>query len=233
MEIRPLRETDSRLAVSRIYEESWRAAYRGMVPQAYLDGIPAGHWTEALDRADRTALVMLDGGKPAGTAAVSPSRWPEHPEFGEIVSLYLLPEYIGRGYGRPLLEAAVRELEGRGFRDILLWVLEENRRARRFYEKHGFRFGGPRMESAVGGKRNCCTAAVRRPAGPFRRTAAGEVRPGGACREGRKGRKSRRNAPADRRKIPAFSRGPHGSGILRKVHKYSGGGPCGSAGKQI
>lgn len=155
MEIRPLRETDSRLAVSRIYEESWRAACRGMVPQAYLDGIPAGHWAEALDRADRTTLVMLDGGKPAGTAAVSPSRWPEHPEFGEIVSLYLL------------LEAAVRELEGRGFRDILLWVLEENRRARRFYEKNGFRFGGTRMESAAGGKRNCCTAAVRRPAGPF------------------------------------------------------------------
>lgn len=195
MEIRPLRETDSRLAVSRIYEESWRAACRGMVPQAYLDGIPAGHWAEALDRADRTTLVMLDGGKPAGTAAVSPSRWPEHPEFGEIVSLYLLPEYMGRGYGRPLLEAAVRELEGRGFRDILLWVLEENRRARRFYEKHGFRFGGTRMESVVGGKQNCCTAAVRRPAGPFRRTAAGEVRPGGAGREGRKGRKKCSGGP--------------------------------------
>ena len=42
MEIRPLRETDSRLEVRRIYEESWKSAYRGIVPQAYLDGIPAG-----------------------------------------------------------------------------------------------------------------------------------------------------------------------------------------------
>lgn len=42
MEIRPLRETDSRLEVSRIYEESWKFAYQGIVPQRYLDGIPAG-----------------------------------------------------------------------------------------------------------------------------------------------------------------------------------------------
>ena len=140
MEIRPLRETDSRLEISRIYEESWRAAYRGIVPQAYLDGIPAGHWAEVLARADWTTLVMLDGGKPAGTAAVSPSRWPEDPEFGEIVSLYLL------------LEAAVRELEGRGFRDILLWVLEENRRARDFYEKAGFFSAGNFMEDEIGGR---------------------------------------------------------------------------------
>lgn len=195
MEIRPLRETDSQLAVSRIYEESWRAACRGMVPQAYLDGIPAGHWAANLDQGDRRSLVLEEDGALIGTACVSPSRWPEHPKFGEIVSLYLLPEYMGRGCGRTLLEAAVQELEGRGFRDILLWVLEENRRARRFYEKNGFRFGGTRMESAVGGKQNCCTAAVRRPAGPFRRTAAGEVRPGGAGREGRKGRKKCSGGP--------------------------------------
>ena len=50
MEIRPLRETESRLEVRRIYEESWKSAHRGIVPQAYLDGIPAGRWTEALDR---------------------------------------------------------------------------------------------------------------------------------------------------------------------------------------
>ena len=61
MEIRPLRETDSRLEVSRIYEESWKAACRGIVPQAYLDGIPAGRWAEALDRAGWDTLVLAGG----------------------------------------------------------------------------------------------------------------------------------------------------------------------------
>ena len=61
MEIRPLRETDSRLEVSRIYEESWKVACRGIVPQAYLDGIPAGRWAEALDRAGWDTLVLAGG----------------------------------------------------------------------------------------------------------------------------------------------------------------------------
>ena len=42
MEIRPLREADDRLEAGRIYEESWKSAYRGPVPQAYLDGGPLG-----------------------------------------------------------------------------------------------------------------------------------------------------------------------------------------------
>ena len=58
MEIRPLRETESRLEVRRIYEESWKSACRGIVPQAYLDGIPAGRWAEALERPGWDTLVL-------------------------------------------------------------------------------------------------------------------------------------------------------------------------------
>ena len=152
MEIRPLRESDDRLEVSRIYEESWKSAYRGIVPQAYLDGIAAGLWAENLDQGGRQSLLLEESGRLIGTSCVSPSRWPDYPDFGEVVALYLLPEYMGRGYGKALLAAAVETLAGRGYRDILLWVLEENRRARTFYEKHGFRFSGTRMENDVGGK---------------------------------------------------------------------------------
>ena len=141
MEIRPLRETDSRLEVSRIYEESWKSTYRGIVPQAYLDGIPAGRWAEALDRAGWDTLVLAGG-----------SGWPDWPGFGEVVSLYLLPESMGKGYGKALLAAAVRRLAEQGFRDALLWVLEENRRARRFYERAGFTLTGDVMDDEIGGK---------------------------------------------------------------------------------
>lgn len=150
MEIRPLRESDDRLEVSRIYEESWKFAYRGIVPQSFLDGIPAGLWARALDARD--SLVLTEHGAPVGTASVCPSRWPDYPGFGEVVSLYLLPDCVGRGYGGPLLEAAVETLAERGFRDVLLWVLEENRRARRFYEKHGFFPTGDSMVQEIGGK---------------------------------------------------------------------------------
>ena len=99
MEIRFLRETDNRLAVSRIYEESWKFAYRGIIPQAYLDTIPIGRW--AANRDLEGSLVLEEGGQLIGTARTGPSRWPKYPDSGEIVSLYLLPEFTGRGYGRP------------------------------------------------------------------------------------------------------------------------------------
>ena len=71
MEIRPLRETESRLEVRRIYEESWKSAYRGIVPQAYLDGIPAGRWTEALDRPGWDTLVLTEGERLAGRSCTA------------------------------------------------------------------------------------------------------------------------------------------------------------------
>ena len=152
MEIRPLRETDSRLEVSRIYEESWKTAYRDIVPQAYLDGIPAGHWAEALDRAGWDTLVLTEGERLIGTSSVCASRWPDWAGFGEVVSLYLLPEFMGRGCGKALLAAAVNRLAGQGFQEVLLWVLEENRRARRFYERAGFAAPGDFLVDEIGGK---------------------------------------------------------------------------------
>lgn len=47
-EIRKLRHSDDLFAVSRVYEESWKAAYKGLLPQEYLDHLPAGKWIPLL-----------------------------------------------------------------------------------------------------------------------------------------------------------------------------------------
>lgn len=47
MEIRHIQKDDDRSAISRIYEESWKFAYRGIVPQEYLDSIPEGRWASS------------------------------------------------------------------------------------------------------------------------------------------------------------------------------------------
>lgn len=152
MEIRPLRKSDDPLAVSRIYEESWKFAYWDIIPRAYLDAIPIGRWAVSRDQEGRQSLVAEEGGRLIGVACVGPSRWPDWPDFGEVISLYLLPEYMGRGFGEPLLKAAVELLARRGFPDVLLWVLEDNRGARRFYERAGFTCSGDYMEDEIGGK---------------------------------------------------------------------------------
>ncbi len=152
MEIRSLRQTDDRARVSRIYEQSWKYAYRGIIPQAYLDAIAPGRWAARLDQPGRSTLVMLDGGAMVGTCSYGGSRFPEFAGFGEIVSIYLLPEYMGRGYGGLLLQAAVERLGQAGFACLFLWVLEENRRARRFYEKAGFVPTEHVLKTNIGGK---------------------------------------------------------------------------------
>lgn len=153
MTIRLIRPEDDRMAVSRVYEESWKTAYRGMIPDTYLDSIPIGHWMAARSDGptDRT-LLLLDGGEIVGVSTVCRSRFPDRPDWGEVISLYLRPAYMDKGHGGPLLEAAVNALRDQGFSQIFLWVLEENAQARHFYEKHGFRFSGDAMETDIGGK---------------------------------------------------------------------------------
>ena len=180
MEIRLVRPGEDRRAVSRVYEESWRDAYRGIIPQAYLDGIPEGKW--AAERPEWRTLVCTDGGRIVGVSSVCASRLAQYDSWGEIVSLYLLPAYVGKGHGRRLLEAAVGELNAMGFSDVFLWVLEENLRARRFYERSGFVRAGGVLEDCIGGKALRELRYVRRPSGgaadetaPHRRKRAPEA----------------------------------------------------------
>ena len=53
-------------------------------------------------------------------------------------TLYVLPEFWGRGFGTALLDNSVEWLHSQGFRRVYLWALETNVRARRLYEKYGF-----------------------------------------------------------------------------------------------
>ena len=152
MEIRLMNDSDDRKAISKIYEESWKFAYQGLIPQDYLDGIPTGNWAKAVDTPGWNTLLMLDGDQIVGTASYCHSRFEDWKDYGEIISVYFLPAYMGKGYGRALLQAAVDKLAEMGCTDILLWVLAENERAKKFYEKNGFSASGAYLDDNIGGK---------------------------------------------------------------------------------
>ena len=138
MEIRFLSERDSLLDVSAVYEQSWKHAYKGIIPQSYLDSIPAGQWAQGLCSPGRYNLLALENGRIIGTSSFCKSRWEKFRNYGEIVSIYFLPEYMRKGCGSALLGRAVDELKTLELSKILLWVLEDNAAARSFYEKNGF-----------------------------------------------------------------------------------------------
>lgn len=152
MEIRAMTAADDRMMISRVYELSWKFAYKGIIPQDYLDSIPEGRWAPNLDREGRSTLVCVDGGEIVGTSSFCATRFDQFPGWGEIVSIYLLPEQIGKGCGRALMDAALAALKAQGYEKVFLWVLEENARARKFYERYGFSAAGDVLDSEIGGK---------------------------------------------------------------------------------
>ncbi|MCH5323655.1 MAG: GNAT family N-acetyltransferase [Eubacterium sp.] len=152
MEIRYINQNDNLLEISNIYESSWKYAYKDIIPQDYLDSIPTGRWANSINKIGMNNLVVIENGLIIGTASFCKSRWEQYSNYGEIVSIYFLPAYMGKGYGKHLLRKCVEELNGLGYNNILLWVLEDNQKARRFYEKNGFTCSGDILNDNIGGK---------------------------------------------------------------------------------
>ncbi|MGH9267949.1 MAG: GNAT family N-acetyltransferase [Acidimicrobiales bacterium] len=129
----------------RSHVRTWQAAYRGQIPDDYLDSLSverrADVWKEMLGRelGDTGAFVLEDGGEVLGFAHVSPSRDPDAPaSTGELTAIYVAPESWGHGGGRLLMDVAMATLRAAGFRRATLWVLDSNAAARRFYEHAGW-----------------------------------------------------------------------------------------------
>lgn len=134
--------------VRQIYTAGWQTAFRGIVPQAYLDSLNQDHWTPPLEG----AYVLTNGRNILGTSSVSPARDKEFPDWGEIISIYVLPELIGQGCGHILFEFVKNKLMELNYTQIYLNVFEDNLRARKFYERHGFLWNHQRIPVKIGGK---------------------------------------------------------------------------------
>ena len=152
MEIRYMTPADDIMAISRVYEKSWKFAYKNIIPQEYLDSIPEGSWVSSLDDPARKTLICIEDGMTVGTCSFCSSRIEKLEGWGEVISIYLLPDYIGRGYGKDLMEAAIAQLKKLGYVKVFLWVPEENERARRFYEKFGFSVTDDFLDDNIGGR---------------------------------------------------------------------------------
>ena len=153
MEIRYIASSDDRTAISRIYEESWKHTYKGIVPQDYLDAIPVGLWAKCFDDPGVYTLIFIENGRIVGTSSFSKSRSAQYPDSGEVISIYFLPEYIGRGYGSKLMGSVLDELKKRGFKEAFLWTLEDNDHAKHFYESNGFSCTEDFQDITIGGKK--------------------------------------------------------------------------------
>lgn len=150
--IRELTHADDFHDVGSVYVESWQSAYRGIVPQAYLDKLTSERWSGSLSADPASSLGLFTDGRLIGTSHVCFARDAAREGFGEIVSLYLRPAYVGRGYGRALMQAALDKLRNDGCTDVCLWALSQNLSAEGFYEHMGFKRSGRAMVEPIGGR---------------------------------------------------------------------------------
>jgi GNAT superfamily N-acetyltransferase len=160
------------MAVARVHVRSWQTGYRGLLPDAYLDGLRpeerAARYTFASENVrDPVTIVAADDGVLCGFATTSPARDLDVPNDGELCALYVDPEWWGRGVGKALIAAARMQLFEMGFRSAVLWLLAGNARADRFYRMDGWAPDGLRRSDTMWG---VAVDEVR-----YRRVLAGEI----------------------------------------------------------
>lgn len=136
---------DDDRAVARIHVEGWRETYPGIVPASVLARLDAngrrGYWRSVI--ADHRSpadvfLARLDG-EDVGFGVCGREQLGLQGYAGEFHALYLLRVGQGRGFGTALMAAMASALVERGMAAATVWVLRDNWRARRFYEKLGGR----------------------------------------------------------------------------------------------
>ena len=144
-------------AIGRVQVETWRVAYRGLMPDEAIAGFDVEArqrlWREGLAREPRpgsaTFVAELDG-EVVGFASVGRSRDDETANEGELYAIYLDPSCWDRGIGRALLERAEESMRAFGFERAVLWVMEGNQRGERFYRAAGWESDGRKVDTFQG-----------------------------------------------------------------------------------
>jgi GNAT superfamily N-acetyltransferase len=139
-----LRATDDPADVERIvalHVLSWRATYRGMYSDHYLDHVVEGERLERWrarfdDRRGRWTMLAESDGELVGFVHL---EMDEEPAWGPLVeNLHATPARKRQGIGRLLLaEAARHVVDARPGDPMHLWVLDQNANARAFYAALG------------------------------------------------------------------------------------------------
>ncbi len=163
--------------IAAVQREAWFAAYEGVIAPEVIDRVTTPDngarvrqsfrtrpWQRMLVAVDPAAVDPAASGT-VGYASFGPEMdvlnapWP-HPltadgeggRVAELYALYVRPAWWSTGTGRALMEKVLARSAAAGYRSITLWVLRDNQRARRFYERAGFApDGATNMLTGLGG----------------------------------------------------------------------------------
>ena len=131
-------------AIARVHVDTWSTTYRGIVSEKHLASLSYEQrgkvWRDTLSRTDGLQSVFVAeeiGGEVAGFASGGPEGSEYTAYAGELYVVYILESSQRKGIGQRLTAALAQRLLQDGMPSMLVWVLEQNHPARRFYEALG------------------------------------------------------------------------------------------------
>ena len=125
---------------SLVHWQTWREAYDDLLPAKFQETMTLERCRFFSQKYPENTLIAMDGKKVVGFISYGNFR-DETIQAGEIIALYVLKDYYGKGVSKQLMHAAFVALDQ--FSEIYLWVLKDNKRAIAFYQKMGFTLDGP------------------------------------------------------------------------------------------
>ena len=140
MEIRSAKIEDVEL-IADIFLQCWKISYLGIIDESAREdmNVTAARqlWQSALaSNFERKTFIGFKDGNEIGFFRVGPDK--KDPSIGHLFSLYVRPEFSGKGFGQQLFSEALNFLNVSGFNLISLWVFKENTAAISLYSKFGF-----------------------------------------------------------------------------------------------
>ena len=134
-------------ALAYIQTESWKAAFRGILTDDVLEqktklDRATAMYRRLLEQNTGHGYLLRVEGEPYCIAWWDAARDANMPGYAELICIHSLPDRWRQGFGSKMMEAVLQDMTVAGYRKAMLWVFEENHRARHFYERHGFSVSG-------------------------------------------------------------------------------------------
>ena len=142
-----------------IQTESWKAGFKDILSADVLERCTqvdkaTAMYRRLLEQRVGNGYLLKVEGEPHCIAWWDAAREKDMPGYAELICIHSLQDKWRKGYGGKMMNTVLEEASAAGFSKVMLWVFEDNTRARRFYEAHGFTTCG-RMKSSLGSLELC------------------------------------------------------------------------------
>mgnify|MGYP003304472260 CR=1 FL=1 len=129
--------------LAHIQTESWKAGFKEILSDEILQKCTqldkaTAMYRRLLEQGIGNGYLLKVNGEPHCIAWWDATREKDMPGYAELICIHSLPGRWRKGYGSRMMERVLRDVTAAGYEKIMLWVFEDNERARRFYETHGF-----------------------------------------------------------------------------------------------